>query len=114
MGTSLALHHLLLFYGDRRGAVIAARKKYLVARIGDVFLIGAAILLYHHFGTGNLQRIFDGAGATTGAGWTLGSLELAALCIVVAALLKIRAVPDTRLACRGHGNTDPRFGPSGR
>ncbi len=93
IGTSLSLHRLLLFYRDRRGAVIAARKKYIAARIGDAFLIGAAVLLYRHFGTGDLERIFVGARSATSTGWTLGSVELAAAFLAMAALLKSAQFP---------------------
>ncbi len=64
IATSLALHGLLLFYKDRRGAVVAARKKFIAARVGDVVPDRrAAVLLYARFGTGDLQVIFDTAGA---------------------------------------------------
>ncbi|MFZ4519345.1 MAG: proton-conducting transporter membrane subunit [Microthrixaceae bacterium] len=91
IATSLALHQLLVFYRDRRGAVVAARKKFIIARIGDVFLIGAAVLLYAEFGTGNLQEIFDGAREVSG--WALGTVELAALFVVAAAILKSAQFP---------------------
>lgn len=93
IATSLALHQLLVFYRERPRAVLAARKKYLAARVGDAFLIGAAVLLYQHFGTGNLQAIFDGAEAAEPAGWAIGPVQLAALCIAVAAMLKSAQFP---------------------
>ena len=93
IATSLALHRLLLFYPDRRAAVVAARKKFVAARIGDTFLIGAAVLLYHQFGTGDLTTIFDAAPAAARGGWALGTVELAALCIAVAAILKSAQFP---------------------
>lgn len=92
IATSLALHHLLVFYGHRRRAVVAARKKFLAARIGDAFLIAGAALLYARFGTGDLQAIFDGVRALP-AGWALGQVELAALCLAVAAMLKSAQFP---------------------
>ena len=45
IATSLFLHRLLLFYPDRVAAQRAARKKFVTARLGDVALIGAAVLL---------------------------------------------------------------------
>lgn len=36
--TSLALHQLLTFYSDRTAALVAAHKKFLVSRLGDVCL----------------------------------------------------------------------------
>ena len=63
VATSLALHRLLLFYPDRRGAVLAARKKFVVARLGDACLVAAAILLAHQFGSGDLATVLEGAAA---------------------------------------------------
>ena len=93
VATSLALHRLLVFYRDRPRAITAARKKYIAARVGDVFLIAAAALLYHRFGTGNLEQIFAGAQAATQTGWAYGAVAGAALCIAVAAMLKSAQFP---------------------
>src|SRR6056297_2091123 len=71
IATSLSLHGLLLFYPDRWQAVLAARKKFLSARLGDLLLIAAAALLYGRFGTGNLEGIFIGMREVGGAGWQL-------------------------------------------
>ncbi len=88
VGTSLALHQLLVFERERRRAVVAARKKFIVARVGDAFLLAAAMLLYDRFGTGNLQSIFEAAEETGGV-----AVGLAAWCLVVAALLKSAQFP---------------------
>ena len=93
IATSFALHGLLLFYPERPGAVLAARKKFIVARVGDAFLVGGSILLYVRFGTGNLQRIFDEAPAAVQSGWGLGAVEIAAVSIVIAAILKSAQFP---------------------
>ena len=89
IATSLALHQLLLFYPERRGAVVAARKKFVVARIGDAFLIAGALLLYRTFGTGDLAAIFAWAPDTTGS----EGLAVAAVCLAFAALLKSAQFP---------------------
>ncbi len=91
--TSLALHRLLLFYPERRAAVVAARKKFVAARVGDGFLVTAAALLYHRFDTGDLGRLFELAPRATAGGWHRGAVELAAICIVVAAVLKSAQFP---------------------
>jgi len=93
VATSLALHRLLVFYRDRPRAVTAARKKFIAARVGDVFLVVAAALLYHRFGTGDLEQIFAGARTATQAGWAFGAVEVAAVCLVVAAMLKSAQFP---------------------
>ena len=93
LATSLSLHTLLVFYPERPGAVIAARKKFIAARIGDVCLVAAAALLYVHFGTGDLEQIFAGMQAAAPAGWALGATGGAALLIANAALLKSAQFP---------------------
>lgn len=62
--TSLALHRLLLFYPERVGARIAARKKFLVARAGDLALAVGALLLFRLFGTADLATLLERAAAT--------------------------------------------------
>jgi NAD(P)H-quinone oxidoreductase subunit 5 len=58
VATSLCLHRLLLQYPTRAGAVFAARKKFVVSRIGDVCLLAAALGLHAHYRTFDLGRIF--------------------------------------------------------
>lgn len=58
IATSLCLHQLLLFYPERPGAVFAARKKFVVSRLGDLCLLGAVILIYRHYGTWELESLF--------------------------------------------------------
>jgi NAD(P)H-quinone oxidoreductase subunit 5 len=57
-GVSLSLHQLLQFYRDRSGALLAARKKFLISRLGDAALAGALVLTYREFGTWDFHRIF--------------------------------------------------------
>lgn len=57
--TSICLHSLLIFYRNRPQAVAAARKKYIVARVGDASLMIAMMLIYKSMGSGDLQVIFD-------------------------------------------------------
>ena len=61
IATSLALHGLLVFYGDRRRAAIAARKKFIAARLGDVLLIAALVPLTLAFGTTDIATILGAA-----------------------------------------------------
>ncbi|MFQ3213799.1 MAG: NAD(P)H-quinone oxidoreductase subunit 5 [Marivirga sp.] len=86
--TSIFLHRLLLFYKDRPRAVIAARKKFLVARVADLCLFAAAYLLYVQFGTGDLEMIFqqvrDG---------NYAKLEFPAILLAVAAIFKSAQLP---------------------
>lgn len=89
VGTSLALHQLLLFYRDRRGAVVAARKKFVAARVGDALLFAAMVLIWADLGTGDLGAIF--AAMKAGGGGT--GVELAAVALAAAAILKAAQFP---------------------
>ncbi|WP_233051387.1 NADH-quinone oxidoreductase subunit L [Motilimonas cestriensis] len=51
VGISLSLHKLLTFYPDRPRAVLAAHKKFLLARLAELLLLGAFTLLYLQHGT---------------------------------------------------------------
>lgn len=91
--TSLSLHRLLLFYPERLGAQIAARKKFIMARLGDVCLLAALFLLYQQFGSGELEVIFSAIQNDTipvGSAW---NLEFAALFLAFAAILKSAQFP---------------------
>lgn len=91
--TSISLHRLLVFYHERPGAVVAARKKYIMARFGDVSLLIASLLLYIQFGTGNLETIFSGTTELISAGTVTAQVEIAGLFLVLAALFKSAQFP---------------------
>ncbi|MGJ3649371.1 proton-conducting transporter transmembrane domain-containing protein [Sphingomonas sp. GlSt437] len=93
IGTSAALHGLLLFYPDRAGARRAARKKFLFARLGDGALIAAALLLVAAYGTGDIAAIAAAARAASATGATPGTAIAAAWLIAIAALLKSAQFP---------------------
>ncbi|MEQ8654227.1 MAG: proton-conducting transporter membrane subunit [Kiloniellales bacterium] len=82
IATSVFLHRLLLFYSDRIAAQRAARKKLVTARIGDVALIAAAVLLASAYGSGRIETILAAAGSQAVPGavlWAAGLLAIAAL-----------------------------------
>ena len=58
MLTSYGLHHLLEHYPDRPWAIWAARKKFLISRLGDAFLIAAVGLTLWCFGSTDYATIF--------------------------------------------------------
>lgn len=91
IATSLCLHQLLTF-SKRPQAITVAHKKFIVARLGDFFLLIAVILLYNEFGTGHLESIFTKIEVLQlqGISWTL---EMAAICIAMAALFKSGQFP---------------------
>ncbi len=59
--TSLAMHKLLLFYPERTTARRAARKKAVVARISEVSLALAVLLLILTYGTTDISTILSQA-----------------------------------------------------
>ena len=89
IATSLCLHRLLLFYRDRVGAVRAARKKYIVARIGDAALLVAAVLLGAGYGTGDIATILSAAAEGTAP----ATVSWAAALLALAAILKSALFP---------------------
>ena len=93
VATSLALHRLLLFYRDRPGAVIAARKKFIVARLGDVSLVTATILLVRQFGSGDLGTMLEGAASLVRTHQMPLAMHVAAALIGLAAVLKAAQFP---------------------
>lgn len=58
LATSYCLHQLLVYYPERPQAIIAARKKFIVSRIGDVCLLGGIALLYQMTGSFDFDEIF--------------------------------------------------------
>ncbi|UDY37620.1 proton-conducting transporter transmembrane domain-containing protein [Dermatobacter hominis] len=91
IGASLGLHRLLTFDPHRVRAVLAARKRFVVARVCDVALVLACVLLHQRFGTGDLAAIsrsleLDPGGADV-------ATVVAALAVVVAAALKSAQFP---------------------
>ena len=90
--TSLSLHQLLIFYPERPAAILAARKKWVVSRLGDLSLIAAMIIIYQSTGSLEYGAIFqalnEGAAATP-----YSHLPWAAVFLTYAALLKSAQLP---------------------
>ena len=74
--TSVGLHHLLTHYADRPEAVRAARKKFLISRLGDVALAGAAAVVWRGWGTFDLHALPAGAAHANPAECGSGDLGL--------------------------------------
>ena len=89
VATSLFLHRLLLFYPDRVAAQRAAAKKFVTARIGDVALITAAVLLTLAYGTTDIAQILSAARAGNGGGLAIAAAGF----LAAAALLKSAQFP---------------------
>lgn len=88
LGTSLSLHRLLIFYPDRPAARFAARKKFVLSRLGDLCLLGAIALIWQTYGTLDFAILFAVAG--TGAAAATDGI---ALLLVGGALLKSAQFP---------------------
>ncbi len=81
VATSVFLHKLLLFYPERVAAQRAARKKYIMARIGDAAVLGAMLMLVSTYDTTQISAILSARGtgcgrwACLGGGCTSGGLR---------------------------------------
>lgn len=88
------LHRLLTHYPERKWAVWAARKKFLISRVGDVALIGALVLTYSQFKSFDYPDLFAAARAYTldGASVPVGVYLIGAL-FVIGAMTKSAQFP---------------------
>jgi NAD(P)H-quinone oxidoreductase subunit 5 len=93
--TSWCLHRLLIFYPDRPGALLAARKKFIFSRLGDLCLIGVIFLVYQRFHTWNFDQLFSAAAALhQGEGpHTDTTIQVICYLLVLCALLKSAQFP---------------------
>jgi len=93
--TSLCLHQLLLFYPGRPGAVLAARKKFIISRLGDACMIAVIVLVHDVFHTWNFSELFNAAKKLHEAGTPTNGVELNAICflLVAGAMLKSAQFP---------------------
>ncbi|TNE80449.1 MAG: NADH/ubiquinone/plastoquinone (complex i) [Bacteroidetes bacterium] len=89
--TSVALNRLLLFYPNRSGAIIAARKKFLMARFSELFLVIAVVAVYQEFKSDSLEVLF--AQLQMQSGPLSFRLQLASWSIVLAAVFKSAQFP---------------------
>ena len=90
MAASFALHRLLVFFEHRPRAVIAGRKKMIAARLGDLLLIAAAVLIAQAFGTTDIASI---ASQARGLAQPPAGVDVAMWLLVTAALLKSAQLP---------------------
>ena len=90
VATSMGLGRLLTFYSDRPAAILAARKKFIASRVGDVCLAGAMFIVWQATGTLEFTGVFAALGGMSDISV---SLNLAAVLIAAAALLKSAQFP---------------------
>lgn len=88
---SLLLNRLLLFRRERRMARVAATKKFILARFGDLSLIVACGLLIAEFGTAEIGALADTI--RTLPGELPGAAKAAAALLALTAVLKSAQFP---------------------
>ncbi|MEP6670957.1 MAG: proton-conducting transporter membrane subunit, partial [Chthoniobacter sp.] len=94
LAASMSLHKLLIFFSDRPAAILAARKKFLISRLGDACMAGALVLTWKCFGTWQFSEMFAAADALRAHGGAhAGCLGWASVLLVAGALLKSAQFP---------------------
>ena len=88
IATSLSLHELLTLYSDRQPAIIAAHKKFLASRIGDLCMIVASVLIFRSCGTLEIDKVLDALHKQPSQG-----IRAAAICLALAACVKCAQLP---------------------
>ncbi len=90
LAISISVQQLLLFYPERPRAQLAAHKKALSARLGELLLALAFGLLYVAFDTAVISELLPLISQSTSSNWLLNA---AALLLVIVALLKCAQLP---------------------
>jgi NAD(P)H-quinone oxidoreductase subunit 5 len=90
VATSLGLHKLLVYFPDRVGTLLSARKKSIVSRVGDLCLIGAFSGIYAIYGVQDFGSLFQ---ATATEGGSLANYSWIGWLIILGALLKSAQFP---------------------
>ena len=90
IATSLGLHKLLIYFPDRLGTLLSARKKFIVSRAGDLCLVGAFSGLFMIYGVQDFGQLFA---ATHDAGASLDQHAWIGWLIILGALLKSAQFP---------------------
>jgi NAD(P)H-quinone oxidoreductase subunit 5 len=91
IATSLFLHQLLMFYRERPAAVLAAHKKFVASRIGDLSLLGAVLLIGSTLHTLEFSEM--SALMATMDGSLPAALHWASVLVVVSGVLKSAQFP---------------------
>ncbi|SER08343.1 NAD(P)H-quinone oxidoreductase subunit 5 [Solimonas aquatica] len=83
------LQRLLCFYPERPFALLAAHKKFIADRLADVLLLLAMVLAWWQVGSGSFSALWaqlQASGAST-------ALQLSAVCLVLAVILRTALLP---------------------
>lgn len=92
IAAGLGLHRLLLFYGDRPAARLAARKARMANMVADGALVLAVVVAAAVFGGFGIEHIREKASAMAQGGAT-GGVHVVALLLAVAAIFKSAQLP---------------------
>jgi NAD(P)H-quinone oxidoreductase subunit 5 len=86
---------LLVFYPERPGAVLAARKKFIISRLGDACLLAVIVLVYQTFHTWDFSEIFHQVRHLREVGIATGGWKMSVICflLVAGAMLKSAQFP---------------------
>ena len=87
---SLALHQLLMFYPERPRAALAAHKKFILARLAELSLLAAFLLLWHHHGNAGISNIINAYQQPLPLSF---NEQLAAVLLALTALIKCAQLP---------------------
>jgi len=94
MLTSFGLHQLLTHYADRPWAIWAARKKFLISRLGDVLLVAALGLTFQCFGSLDYVDVFAAARALhEGPSSASPAMALIGVLVALGAMTKSAQLP---------------------
>lgn len=90
VATSLSLHGLLTLYPERQPALIAAHKKFLASRLGDVALLCGVVLLGSQTGSFEIDEVLR---RIAGMHPVPPPLHLAATLLALSAMIKCAQLP---------------------
>jgi len=93
MMASFGLHQLLTHYSNRPAAILAARKKFLISRLGDLFLVGAVAITYQVFGTLDFHELFAAIDNISGESGDSAFVHLIGPLFVLGAMTKSAQFP---------------------
>lgn len=89
VSVSISLHQLLMFYPQRYRAALAAHKKFIFARMAEVFLAVAFLIIYSEHGTGFINEILSQYPVSS----LSVNLHIATVLIAIVVLIKCAQLP---------------------
>jgi NAD(P)H-quinone oxidoreductase subunit 5 len=93
LAISYNLHKLLIYFSDRPNALVAARKKAIISRLGDIILLAAIILTYSVFGSFDFTDIFTAMKTIPSNSESQKMISFISILIAIGALIKSAQFP---------------------